>query len=493
MEYQQAQAPLAAQLPFPQVPTGPLKSTEVVQSTTIDFDTTMTDDDRFQRAASVLSGMSAEDMEAAETLNSLHASKCSNVYLSSLQLILWLRLGFHSPPQSQRPPTHLQTTTSYDNTQPEPLLSLLTSQHPIAASLINGSLSAYKTTQSYIPGAYFVERNVGLPLAGTIGRVTGVEGGLRWALQRRESSDQTQGQRKSDLVPLHEGNNGVDIEKGFVDRSAGGNMRRSSQLSFAESLPAYDEAGRSPPYQEQQQLVLQSRERQSPPGWRAQLMITTSGLGIAMRDESLQSLRYCLSWLNWANQRLGGAIKSLKDLLHRWDEGEQSGSQTMSPHISGSSNQDRVSRQAALFARIAALKTDVLSTLKQVVEIVSSYAGGALPENARNLVHRHLTSLPQRFSLASAISSNAENGSEAASSAHRVMVLAQEGLDMMSQVSRVVNDTLVSAESWCEKLGKRRPEAQGQSPFAGDMKIENNGQHPTPNRQDEGHDVKMEM
>ena len=403
---------------------------------------------------------------------------------SSPKLILCPPTGFHSPPQSQRPPTHLQTTTSYDNTQPEPLLSLLTSQHPIAASLINGSLSAYKTTQSYIPGAHFVERNVGLPLAGTIGRVTGVEGGLRWALQRRESSDQTQGQQNTDLVPINGSSNGVDVEKGFGDRPIGGHMRRGSQLSFAESLPAYDEAGRSPPYQEQQ-LALQSRERQPPPGWRAQLMITTSGLGIAMRDESLQSLRYCLSWLNWANQRLDGAIQNLKDLLHRWNGGERNGAQTMPPHISGSSAQERDSSLSAL---IAAVKTDVLSTLKQVVEVVSNYAGGALPENARNLVHRHLTSLPQRFNLASAISSTSENGSEAASSARRVMVLAQEGLDMMSQVSRVVNDTLVSAESWCEKLGKRRPLMQGQ-----DMKMEDNGIHPTPTGRDEHHDEKMEM
>jgi hypothetical protein len=78
MEYQQAQAPFAAQLPFPHVPTGPLKSVEAMQSTPFDFDTSMTDNDRTQRAASVLSGMSAEDMEAAETLNSLHTSACFN-------------------------------------------------------------------------------------------------------------------------------------------------------------------------------------------------------------------------------------------------------------------------------------------------------------------------------------------------------------------------------------------------------------------------------
>ena len=122
-----------------------------------------------------------------------------------------------------------------------------------------------------------------------------------------------------------------------------------------------------------------------------------------MRDESLQSLRYCLSWLTWANQRLGGAIQSLKDLLHRWDGEQQDGSQSVSPNGSGSRSQERESRQAALIASIAALKTDVLSTLKQVVEVVSNYAGGALPDNARNLVHRHLTSLPQRFSIEFAV------------------------------------------------------------------------------------------
>ena len=29
---------------------------------------------------------------------------------------------------------------------------------------------------------------------------------------------------------------------------------------------------------------------------------------------------------------------------------------------------------------------------------------------------------------------------------------------MMAQVSGVVNDTLVSAEHWCERLGKKRPQ-----------------------------------
>ena len=393
---------------------------------------------------------------------------------------------FHPTSHTQAPPTHIQTTTSYEADQQEPLLSLLTSTHPLAASLINGSLSAYKTTQSYIPGAQWTERNVGLPLAGKISRVTGVEGGLRWALQgKRDGSQHNQELSRQSRTP--------DVERGYAD-SASSHRRTASETSFADSLPAYNAGDRSPPYTENQTVPL-CEEKQPPPGWRQQLMISTSGLGVAMSEESLRSLRYCLGWLRWANQRLGGAIQSLRDLLQRWDEGAtQEHPQPMSVAALTQSHDEN--RQAALSARIAALKADVLQTLTQVVGVVSNYAGGALPENARNLVHRHLTSLPQRFSIASAMSTNNAGGNEdeAAGSANRVMVLAQEGLDMMTQVTGVVNDTLVSAESWCEKLGRRRredPQEERQMTGAGEKDFERDRSVTLEREHDT--DVKMEM
>ena len=365
----------------------------------------------------------------------------------------------HSPRplQSQIPPSHIETRISYNPNEPEPLLSLLTSTHPLVGPVVNSSLSVYKTAQSYIPGAEWTERYVGLPLARTAGRVTGVEGGLRWALQRKDTPDQL-----TTPNPTHVS----DVEQGFADGSQHRHSRHSPELSF-ENLPAYNPGDRSPPYTEQQ-VVLQTRERQQPPGWRQQLIISTSGLGVAMSEESLRSLRYCLRWLRWANDRLGGAVQTLRDLLQQWDDGttiqEQQQQQPMS--VAAMTQSTDESRQAALSQKIARLKTDVLQTLQQVVAVVSNYAGGALPENARRLVHRHLTSLPQRFSIATAMSSNinANHGDDAASSAQRVMVLAQEGLDMMTQVSGVVNDTLVSAEGWFEKLGRRRREGADQPP-----------------------------
>merc|ERR1712000_720624 len=268
-----------------------------------------------------------------------------------------------------------------------------------------------------------------------------------------------------------------DVEKGYADIAPVGTRRSGSEMAYTETLPAYNPGDRSPPYSETQ-VVLQSRERQAPPNWRQQLVISTSGLGIAMSDESIRSLRYCLSWLRWANGRLGEAIQNIKDLLERWDEGVTPGEQASPMSVASMTQSQQEQRQAALSARIGALKVDVLQTLKKVVGIVSQYAGGALPQNARDLVHKHLTSLPQRFSIANAM---VQNGDGSTNDANRVMVLAQEGLDMMTQVSRVVNDTLVSAEGWCERLG-RRPDSQGQQqqlgqPAGGDEKMDHDHDH----------------
>ena len=341
----------------------------------------------------------------------------------------------------------IQTQTTYNGDDNEPLLRLFTSQYPWARPLIKGSLSAYKTTQSYIPGAEWTERNVGLPIAGTVARISGAEAGLRWALQ----------------PPKRDGpspSKNADVEKGYSDIAPDGTRRQSSEQTYTETLPAYSSGDRSPPYSEQQVLLQRRDDREPPPGWRQQLVVSTSGLSIAMSDESIRSLKYCLSWLRWANGHLGEAIQNLRNLLERWDEGLTPGEQPPTMSVANMTQSHDERRQAALSARIAALKADVLQTLKHVVNIVSNYAGGALPANARDLVHRHLTSLPQRFSLANMAGDEAGsadgNASEAAQSGRRVMVLAQEGLDMMTQVSRVVNDTLVSAEGWCEKLGRRK-------------------------------------
>lgn len=322
---------------------------------------------------------------------------------------------------------------------------MLTSTHPLISSAINGSVSAYTSSKSYSSrfksGAEFIERNIGSPVAstvGTVGRKTGVESGLRWALQRRASNSSDAKRSKRRKVNGERSSANMDVEKGLED------------ATMSESLPPYDDQ-KSPSYDE---IGQEDSSRQNST-WQSRLVISTSGLGVAMSEESLRSLQYCLTWLRWANGRLGKAIVALQGALKEWD-------QQQNVEGSAATGQDT----SLLSQRIQAVREDVLSTLKQVVNVVSKYAGGALPENARNLVRRHLTSLPRRFQVASTSHpppDSSASSSDATIGAHRILVLAQEGLDMMGQVSGVVNDTLVSAEHWCERLGRKRPDSKNSS------------------------------
>jgi hypothetical protein len=174
-----------------------------------------------------------------------------------------------------------------------------------------------------------------------------------------------------------------------------------------------------------------------------------------MSEESLRSLTYCLTWLKWANSRLGNAVIALKRVLQEWESvRDGSAAAELGP-------ENRSRSPTVVAQQIQQLKADVLQTLKQVVDIVSKYAGGALPENARNLVRRHLTSLPRRFRIASTSNQPPTDSSvpqsDVSTNARRALVLAEEGLDMMAQVSGIVNDTLVSAEEWCDRLRRPRP------------------------------------
>ncbi|KAI1420034.1 transcription factor Opi1-domain-containing protein [Xylaria sp. FL1777] len=387
-----------------------------------------------------------------------------------------LRADFVSSPiHRATPPRSPQSLTV--GQQPEPLLSLLTTSHPFLATTIDSATSAYTSSKNYYPriktSIEYVEGYV-IPIAntvGSVGRVTGVENGVRWFLRRTQPPDsdlEEQGSNKRRRVGTGDGS----YRDATPDSGSGAQTPRASldnqddrRLSM-DTLPAYDEF-RSPPYTEQ---FSSTDGRPNGPAWQSRLMMSTSGLSIAMSEESLRSLKYCLGWIRWANDHLGNVVNSLTITMEKYEQrGQESGS---NDSISSPEQETR----SQLVAKIGVLRSDVLKTLQDVIDTVSRYAGGALPDNARELVRRHLTSLPQRFHLAS-IASNREASNraevsieegrpeqeqreetETRESVRLVILLAKEGLDMMSQVSGVLNGTLVSAEEWCERLGRKKRE-----------------------------------
>jgi len=188
-------------------------------------------------------------------------------------------------------------------------------------------------------------------------------------------------------------------------------------------------------------------------------------------------LKYCLRWLRWANEHIAKVIGALKSALKQFEKtGDRQPTSSGLPdemEARGIGAQDR----GEIAERIAAMKGDVLKTLRDVIDTVSKYAGGALPENARVLVRRHLTSLPQRFRLASQTEASASASGQAPSDkemqegTQRILLLAKEGLDMIAQVSGVLDGTIVSAEEWCERLGKKKRDEREQlaAPPAGPL------------------------
>ncbi|KAL8950036.1 MAG: hypothetical protein Q9222_003896 [Ikaeria aurantiellina] len=403
------------------------------------------------------SDLSLDDLEAAQALEGLK-NDCARL---------------PKPPYNGYPPASKDSPNPSQKTdEAEPLLSLLTSHHPYISSAINGSLSAYTHSKSYSPrfryGAELVERHIGSPVASTVGRasrITRVDDGVRWWLQRSDSAAPERGSTKRRKRDEH------DVENGPQDTvPLWYSHRRSSSISTADTLPPYDEH-RSPSYEQQDSTVQPRRNPQAAPNhptWQSRLVMTTSGLGIAMSDESLRSLKYCLSWLRWANNHLNQMTVALQNAIRERQASQQETSDTEmadgeSNNGEPSSNESKDS--ASISQRMQAIKQDILKTINSVVNIVSTYAGGALPGNARELVRKHLITLPHRFYLASGTNQkqtttspdDSEKGvhEREVSSAQRVVVLASEGLDMISQISGIVDGTIISAEEWCDRLGRK--------------------------------------
>lgn len=379
--------------------------------------------------------------------------------------------------------------------QPEPILALLTSQHPFLETAINGSLSAYSCSKQYSPrfkqGAEFVERHIGSPVVstvGTAGRISGVENGVRWWLKRGNTNvlDGSNKRRRNEI-------NGAtipDVEQGLRESSIHHHMqRRFSEMSIGEELPAYDDK-RAPSYEEYK-MAEAEHEGNTNRNWQTRFIVSTSGLGVAMSEESLRSLKYCLNGVRWANNQLAQIISSLQRVIVQWSRAEETSSSQCNnagdqnfqrQNTDSAGTKAREGDKATILQHVQTLKAGVMRVMKQIVGIISKYAGGGLPDNARKLVHQHLTSIPHRFRLATLTNAyQRRHGeqyeeSEAISSAKMVMVLAQEGLDMMAQVSGVLNGTIVSAEEWCDRLGRRRASPSGEDHKAKSHAIHREGQ-----------------
>ncbi|KAI4280679.1 MAG: hypothetical protein L6R38_004255 [Xanthoria sp. 2 TBL-2021] len=418
------------------------------------------------------SGLSLDDLEAAQALEGLRAD-CAHQPRRYYQ---------NRPNDSKIDPSLPSSQPSQQAHDPEPLLALFTAQHPILSTAINGPLSAYTSSKSFSPrfkyGAELVERHVGSPVVSTVrtaGKYTGLETSVRWFLDGDRRGGPSRASKRRRTNHPTDGPSD-DIEQGLhndVSISTSG-RQESIPAIFNEDLPPYDNE-RSPTYEQHDSSVQSRHHSQSLANttWRTRLVMSTSGLGVAMSEESLRNLKYCLSWLRWGNDYLNRSIRDLQAIIREYNTTDDETSQPAETEGQGGIQPPQRTRdRRSISGRMHLLKSDIVETMSKICHVVSQYTGGALPANARSLVHAHLTALPGRFayvlrlkkqqSAPQGTQQDPHNDSEAGSptpepvvdSAHRVLILASEGLDMIAQISSIVNGTITSAEEWCNRLGR---------------------------------------
>ncbi|KAL9060906.1 MAG: hypothetical protein Q9162_000350 [Coniocarpon cinnabarinum] len=377
--------------------------------------------------------------------------------------------GFETPLQYY--PIGIEHTSPGSASQPEPLLALLTSSHPWLGGTLSVSSSAYTASKLYSPrivqyGANLVENTVG-----TVGRRTGVEGSIRRYLDARQPSSSTNDPAKRIDTKI------LDAETARGLTSTAHQPVRKASGASVDSLPLYDE-NRSPAYEESNpeapeaspHAELAMRPSAVSRSWSTQLMISTSGLGAALNENALRSLKFCLNILNGANKHVRYLVEALKRLLEDYNASSSSGHSLEEGRGKNEKDGDAVMTDAPaerdtpdlIAQRIKQLNAEIWNTLKNVVNTVSRYTGGALPENASVVVRWQLMSVPQRWQRAVTRTGGPPGSGEedTIGSGNRMVEFAIEGLDMMDQVGGVVESTICSAERWLDSMGRKKSERE---------------------------------
>ncbi|KAG8935976.1 hypothetical protein FRC02_005172 [Tulasnella sp. 418] len=236
-------------------------------------------------------------------------------------------------------------------------------------------------------------------------------------------------------------------------------------------------------------------------GWQT-VLLEAGGIGAAVSEESMKRLKYCLQWLQYATSRIDQQILVLRQFLTSLDSAV-------------ADNPDMLVSVSAMRS-LTDVKKDVVTTIRQVVDVVSKYAGGSLPEPARATVRGFILLLPERWASAmqqqevgpsTTTGNGSSSGSPAAASSpssssislddaprgtaptagaalqatRRVLTLATESLDMLRGVTGVCKESLDRAETWVERLRivgiQRQREQAGQN---GVSDTESEGWTPAP-------------
>ncbi|TFL04936.1 transcription factor Opi1-domain-containing protein [Pterulicium gracile] len=176
--------------------------------------------------------------------------------------------------------------------------------------------------------------------------------------------------------------------------------RNSTSRSRSRSVtpqPQSRRASEQPVSEAHREVVQRSR-------WQRALL-EAGGLSAALSEESMKRLKYCLQWLQYATAHIDAQILILRDFTAALQQPAPPAPPDSGGRHSRSSSQSYVS--PAHLRTLTAVRRDLVHTIRQAVDVVSRYAGGALPEPARSRVRGFVLGMPKRWAAAAGTGSGA--------------------------------------------------------------------------------------
>ncbi|KAI9489028.1 transcription factor Opi1-domain-containing protein [Zychaea mexicana] len=170
-------------------------------------------------------------------------------------------------------------------------------------------------------------------------------------------------------------------------------------------------------------------------------------------EESMKCLRYCLSWLQYAIQHIEGQMALLRSYLVSL----ASGSSHKPNNNNSSKNVVHHHPQQHSNETLAAIKKEMVDTVRKVVDVISRYASSSLPEQAKNTVRGFILELPKRWNTAnSSTSPSPVTGPDDDPQLHETSIkllnFGGESIEMLESVSNVFSDTVDRADLWLDRL-----------------------------------------
>ncbi|KAI8996954.1 transcription factor Opi1-domain-containing protein [Pilobolus umbonatus] len=178
-------------------------------------------------------------------------------------------------------------------------------------------------------------------------------------------------------------------------------------------------------------------------------------------EESMKCLKYCLSWLQYAMGNIAQQMAIIRAYLVSLATTQkallpQQHQQSLGHHHKRHQHEEDEPMV------LTTIKSDMVNTIKKVINIISCYASTALPYQAKATIRGAILSLPSRWALlcdetplsSIGIPESEDKGQDVAL---RLLAFGQESTEMLGSIHSVFDETIQRAENWLERLRMINP------------------------------------